>query len=158
MDDTFKARVDKIFGSLSNTPQSSLRTLWSLTDEEVEKREWNRESSVPDRDENPCSSSFDGFLAKERRASSEKKSRGFRGGFEEDLSGGDNDDDGGDGGDEEERDEWDVRASIGLDRTLDNEIFGSLSNTPQSSLCTLWSLIDEEVEKREWNRESSIPN
>ncbi|KAK9113342.1 hypothetical protein Syun_020139 [Stephania yunnanensis] len=121
MDDTFKARVDKVFGSLSSAPHSSLRSLWSLTDEEVEKREWNRESSVADRDE-----------TLERRASSERKLRGSRGGFDEDLEDlsddDDDDDDGEDGGDEgsngrseEGRDEWDVRASIGLDRTLDNE-------------------------------------
>ncbi|KAK9090005.1 LOW QUALITY PROTEIN: hypothetical protein Sjap_023182 [Stephania japonica] len=140
MDESFKALVDKIFGSLSNTPQSSLRTLWFLTNEEVGKREWNRESNVLDRDKNPCSSSFDDFLVKE--AYSVKKSRGFRGGFEEDLedlSDGDDDDEG-DGG-EEERDGWDVRASIGLDPTLDTR-FGLI----------LLNLIDFDEEEDEYDK------
>lgn len=54
MEESFKVRVDKIFGSLASssspattetTPSSSL---WSLTDEEIERREWVRDKTIPE--------------------------------------------------------------------------------------------------------------
>lgn len=65
MKDSFQARVDKVFGSLvsspspsspspshspSPSPSPSLSALWSLTDQEIEKKEWNRDKhdAVPD--------------------------------------------------------------------------------------------------------------
>lgn len=106
-DDSFRVRVDKIFGSLA--PSNS--NTWSLSDDAVERREWRRDKDTSSaRDETPCSSSFDEFLCKNRR-------RNFR-----------LDDD----GDEpvRDRDEWEIRSSIGLDSTLDNEVFFPSSSPP----------------------------
>ncbi|XP_031099109.1 uncharacterized protein LOC116003072 [Ipomoea triloba] len=124
MDDgSFRARVHKVFGSLSSSPSPSmspaLKPLWSLTDEEVEKREWNR-SKGKDDDETICSSSLDGLFKRNRRGA---RPKGF-GDDLEDLSG---DEDGNRkedlSGDEdgESRDVREIRSSIGLDKTLDNE-------------------------------------
>ncbi|CAI9785528.1 unnamed protein product [Fraxinus pennsylvanica] len=44
MEDSFKVRIDKVFGSLGNSA-SSLSvspSLWCLTDDEIKKQEWNR--------------------------------------------------------------------------------------------------------------------
>lgn len=87
MEDNFRVRVDKVFGALTATAASH-RSLWSLTDEEVEKKEWNRERG---REDNPSSSSSNGFFSKQNQSTN----------------------------DEEE--DWEVRSSIGLDSTLDNE-------------------------------------
>ncbi|KDP23267.1 hypothetical protein JCGZ_23100 [Jatropha curcas] len=122
MDDSFRVRVEKIFGSLkssSQQPSSLQSTLWSLNDDEVEKREWRRDAGASDRDDVPCSSSFN-ELKRDRK-------KNFRRALAEDLDELDGDDDeesntlrrrrvGSDG-----VDEWDIRSSIGLDRTLDNE-------------------------------------
>lgn len=127
MDDgSFRARVHKVFGSLSSSPSPSmspaLKPLWSLTDEEVEKREWNR-SKGKDDDETICSSSFDGLFKRNRNARPK--------GFGEDLSGDEDgnreglDDDNEDLSGDEDGDTADVReirSSIGLDSTLDNEV------------------------------------
>lgn len=122
--DPFTDRVNKTFGSLltSLEPSSSRSNpLWSLTGAEVEKREWRRDKDTSDRDSNPCSSSFDDFLYCARKNSR----RNIRNHRKEVDDGGDED------GDEEEEGEdgigdgglndWDVRSSIGLDSTLDNE-------------------------------------
>ncbi|KAL0446600.1 UNVERIFIED_CONTAM: hypothetical protein Slati_1787900 [Sesamum latifolium] len=45
MEDSFRVRVDKAFGALGGSTPSSVGvspSLWSLTDEEIERREWNR--------------------------------------------------------------------------------------------------------------------
>ncbi|THF97676.1 hypothetical protein TEA_006769 [Camellia sinensis var. sinensis] len=63
MDNTFRARVQKIFGSLSSS-SSSLSPPWSLTDCEVEKREWRRPSSAKDDDQTPISFFFDGLACR----------------------------------------------------------------------------------------------
>ncbi|WCJ26733.1 hypothetical protein M5689_008527 [Euphorbia peplus] len=118
MDDSFKLRVANIFGSLTSSPSQQRSSLWSLTDGEVQRREWKRGDAVAtsDRDDMPCSSSFD-QLKKDRR----RRSRRMR---QDDVDDDDDDDDeerrrGGIGGDGV--DDWDIRSSIGLDRTLDNE-------------------------------------
>ncbi|XP_042500226.1 uncharacterized protein LOC122078339 [Macadamia integrifolia] len=129
MEDAFKVRVDKAFGSLasSSPSSSSLRSLWSLSDDEVERKEWNRGTDRLDREETPCSSSFDGFVGKDRK-SSQKKSRNIRKEFEEDLEDIEDDDeddqqgrDSSDQSDGHDKEEWEIRSSIGLDCTLDNE-------------------------------------
>lgn len=126
MDDSFRGRVEKVFGSLASTkslaPESSM---WSLTDEEVERREWRRGKDTSDREDMPCSSSFDEFLKKEKRY--------LRRNLRRELEEGRDDLDDDDGGDEQsdrsfrggnnERDEWEIRSSIGLDSTLDHEVF-----------------------------------
>ncbi|XP_008222391.1 PREDICTED: uncharacterized protein LOC103322262 [Prunus mume] len=85
MDDSFRVRAEKVFGSLpsSTSTTSSLQVQsspWSVTGDEVERREWRRgtDADSSDRDQTPCSSSF-------------------------------------------LEDEWGIRASIGLDPTLDYE-------------------------------------
>ncbi|KAK9934265.1 hypothetical protein M0R45_021415 [Rubus argutus] len=63
MDDSFRLRADKVFGSLSASLSSSLQpqsSPWSVADDEVERREWRRCTDAPDRDKTPCSSSFEG--------------------------------------------------------------------------------------------------
>ncbi|KAK4423259.1 hypothetical protein Salat_1908700 [Sesamum alatum] len=45
MEDSFRVRVDKAFGALGGSTPSSVGvspSLWCLTDEEIERREWNR--------------------------------------------------------------------------------------------------------------------
>ncbi|KAI3453266.1 hypothetical protein Pfo_009929 [Paulownia fortunei] len=45
MEDSFRVRVDKVFGTLGGNTASSegvSPSLWCLTDEEIERREWNR--------------------------------------------------------------------------------------------------------------------
>lgn len=119
-DEEFKLRVEKIFGSLRSSTTSPLDQrppLWSLTGDEV-KKEWRREDDSTGRDEMPCSSSFGDFLKEERKYRTEKR----KDLEEDDLE--DLDDDvakqmrGMNGGDD---DDWDIKASIGLDKTLDNE-------------------------------------
>lgn len=66
MEDSFKVRVETAFGSLSSpfsVPLSS--SLWCLTDEELEKRPWNRESESPadDDDEDPFPLDMDRLLS-----------------------------------------------------------------------------------------------
>lgn len=130
MDDSFKSRVDKIFGSLQSSQSPSLQQrppLWSLTDDEVEKREWRRQSSADDGEDTLCSSSFDEFLKGERK---NKIGRLSRKKLEDDLYGEDDDDDD-DGESSESRgrrrtdddeDEWEIRNYLGMDPTLDNEV------------------------------------
>lgn len=52
MEDSFKARVERAFGLLSSPSSAALSSsLWCLTDEELEKRPWNRESESPAEDD-----------------------------------------------------------------------------------------------------------
>ncbi|ESQ41275.1 hypothetical protein EUTSA_v10013755mg [Eutrema salsugineum] len=120
----FQSRVDRIFGSLafsrpsssnsstSSAPASRQKqsgSVWSLSDTDVEKREWKREQLASyDREEMPCASSFDELLRQQRISSTARKP--FEG-----------EDDGGEGANEDFDDVWSIRASMGLDRTLDDE-------------------------------------
>ncbi|XP_077212124.1 midasin-like protein [Tasmannia lanceolata] len=133
MDESFKVRADKVFGSLIQTLPSQSPSPWTLSDEEVERREWNRERglSPDDREEIPCASSFDCFLSKEGKRNP-RNPRNRRNDFEGDLEDHSDDDD-----DEEEEErgsggsvnrsgegedyEGEIRSSIGLDSTLDHE-------------------------------------
>ncbi|KAM1357532.1 hypothetical protein EV1_044291 [Malus domestica] len=140
MEDTFKVRVGKIFGSLagslpspspSSCPPSSLSSLWSLTDEEMERREWNRDKGSPEPEAEPLP-----FYSK----SKPKSKNDFSDDLEEDLL--DLDDDLEDKEEDEEEDasassstqpatkpkpddyneeEWEIKSSIGWDCTLDFE-------------------------------------
>ncbi|XP_013607185.1 PREDICTED: uncharacterized protein LOC106313819 [Brassica oleracea var. oleracea] len=118
----FRSRVDRIFGSLafsrstsptttstSSAPplrQTQSGSVWSLSGAEVEKREWKREQLASyDREEMPCASSFDEILRQQRLSSTDRK-EGEEGGNEDfDV----------------DDDDWSIRASMGLDRTLDDE-------------------------------------
>ncbi|KAL1568758.1 hypothetical protein AAHA92_00332 [Salvia divinorum] len=50
MEDSFRVRVDKVFGALvtDTAPSAAVSpALWSLTDEEIERRVWNRNKDIP---------------------------------------------------------------------------------------------------------------
>ncbi|XP_022877166.1 uncharacterized protein LOC111395417 [Olea europaea var. sylvestris] len=53
MEDSFKVRVDKAFGSLGNTaPSLSVNpSLWRLTDDEIKRQEWNRNKEEEEDDD-----------------------------------------------------------------------------------------------------------
>lgn len=102
MEDSFRVRVEKAFGSLAGpTPSSSLSNLWCLSDEEVQRRECNRsdsDDSPSSRDEPPnptrrlsCLQELDPQVAPDALIRN-KASEG-----------------------------WEIRSSIGLDCTLDHE-------------------------------------
>ncbi|KAF8061269.1 hypothetical protein N665_1207s0010 [Sinapis alba] len=120
-DEDFQSRVERIFGSLAFSRSSSSTTtsttssapplrqtqpgsVWSLPGTEVEKREWKRDQLASyDREEMPCASSFDEILRQQRISSTARK-EGEEGGNDDDAD-----------------DDWSIRASMGLDRTLDDE-------------------------------------
>ncbi|KAK0591557.1 hypothetical protein LWI29_003892 [Acer saccharum] len=121
MDGSFRVRVEKIFGSLSPAPAPapSAASPWSLSDDAVEKREWRREDkdASSSRDETPCSSSFDGLFAKKKKDRRQRSARRDLG--DDDMDGDDDYED--DGSRDMDSEEWEIRSSIGLDNTLDNE-------------------------------------
>ncbi|KAG6715571.1 hypothetical protein I3842_04G001600 [Carya illinoinensis] len=129
MEDSFKVRVDKIFGSLaSSTPPATATTissssLWSLTDDEIQKREWIRDKTIPEPE-------FESFFCNSHGKGFQKfnSPMELRDELERDLE--DLDDD--DAGDEPQRrpsnkpednddEEWNIKSSIGQDCTLDYE-------------------------------------
>ncbi|XP_068656566.1 uncharacterized protein [Aristolochia californica] len=122
MDDNFKLRVDKVFGSLlQSQPISSdfsRPSPWTVSDEEVERRKWRLEENRLDREDLPCAASFNEFFSDEK--AKEPKDLGKE--LEQDLD--DLDDEGqgfGGGLQDAEKEENEIRNSIGLDATLDNE-------------------------------------
>lgn len=107
-DESFRARVHKVFGCLSSSSPSPSASMWSLSDDDVEKKEWNRSAlkqGKGDDDHNLCSSSYDGLFKQQRR----NMTQGLENVINDDRSGFD--------------DVWEIRSSIGLDSTLDNEVF-----------------------------------
>lgn len=147
MEESFRVRVDKTFGSLatpaasssSANTTSSLSSLWSLTDEELERREWIRErhDNAIDAEPKPYPPNLDGFFANGKKNPPRTEPVGLHPAIEADLEdlaydGIDDDEE-----EEEEEDEgkkrelvkpddyndeeWEVRSSIGLDCTLDYE-------------------------------------
>ncbi|XP_022928536.1 uncharacterized protein LOC111435316 [Cucurbita moschata] len=133
MEDNFKVRVDRIFGSLSSSSSSSssystaafnspLSSLWCLTDDEVERREWIKgKVDQPEPELEPTS-----FLAGERKVSGRNSFR-FRDDFEDDV--GDLDENPESNGsssnfpkpDDYGDEEWEIKSLIGRDCTLDFE-------------------------------------
>ncbi|CAN4079829.1 unnamed protein product [Withania somnifera] len=110
MDDCFRVRADKVFGSLTAT--SNLSSLWCLTDDEIEKKEWNRD--IPSRelldfDSKPCPPHIDGFFAKPHQTLDFTQQLQSE---LEHLS---------DGQEQDDNDESDIRSCIGFDCTLDYE-------------------------------------
>lgn len=125
MDDCFRVRVDKIFGSLSSSTSRNLNCLWCLTDNEIEKNGWNRAKEEPETE----SKSFFG------NAGEKKKAERFNPKLEKDLL--DLDDDRDDEaeardsrasssrsakGDDYNDEEWEIKCNIGLDCSLDFEV------------------------------------
>lgn len=110
MDDSFRVRVDKVFGSLKTT--SNLSSLWCLTDDEIEKREWNRDTpsrELLDFDSKPCPPNIDGFFAKPPQTLDFPKQ--LQSDLEQLSDGQEPDDD----------NESAIKSGIGLDCTLDYE-------------------------------------
>lgn len=142
MEDSFSVRVARVFGSLSSSSSSSKpltsASLWSLTDEEIEKKEWIRDTESPDDadyDGASLPSDVDGFFADRKSVADEKRPRGFvLKELEDDLQSLDGDESKksgavqrrGNGESDEasakdENEEWEIRNSIGMDCTLDYE-------------------------------------
>ncbi|KAI3717592.1 hypothetical protein L1987_69308 [Smallanthus sonchifolius] len=134
MEDSFKVRIDKAFGSLQSSSSSSSSiqctpsSLWCLTDEEIERNKWiqDKVESNKDKDEHlhrlkdpkPYSPIFQGLLA-------EPSTSGQN--MESDIQELDEDDDEEDEKqlltkpDDHSNEEWDIRSSVGMDCTLDKE-------------------------------------
>ncbi|QHO48363.1 uncharacterized protein LOC110274665 [Arachis duranensis] len=119
MEDSFKVRVDKAFGSLplSSTSPSSFSSLWSLADDEINSTPSNQSEPKPDPKPSATSSSF---------------SSSFWVQLENDLDNlNDKDDNNEDGDvgfcrtqlklDDYDDEQWQIRSGIGLDCTLDHE-------------------------------------
>ncbi|KAM3363350.1 hypothetical protein P3S68_018204 [Capsicum galapagoense] len=113
MDDSFSVRVDKVFGSLTVT-SNNLSSLWCLTEDEVEKREWIRDNpsrELFDFDSRPSPPNIDGFFAKPNQTLDFPKQ--LQSDLEE-LSDGPEE--------EDDNDEFsEIKSCIGLDCTLDYE-------------------------------------
>ncbi|CAK9166162.1 unnamed protein product [Ilex paraguariensis] len=131
MEDSFRVRVDRAFGSLaSSSTSSSLSSLWCLSDEEIQKIEWNRhkESLDDELESKPYPPNLDGFFANQSAVNFQNDLPQDPESDPQDL----NDDcDYGDQEREENQirdlslktgdEDWDIRSSIGLDCTLDYE-------------------------------------
>lgn len=120
-DDSFKSRVDKVFGSLAAARNPVFQSsLWSISDDEVEKREWRRSSDSSDRDEMPCSASFDECLRSDRKM----LRKSFKKTMDDDEDEDDDDvaEDGDDDDEEAKQSYREIRSTIGLDSTLDREV------------------------------------
>lgn len=134
MEDTFRVRVDKIFGSLTSSsasPSPSLSSLWCLTDEEIERREWNRDKESPEPQPEP--NTHASFLENYGEESIRDSKDDYEFELEKDLGYHDDDvedDDQQLGGslsnlrkpDDYGEEEWEIKSSIGLDCCLDNEV------------------------------------
>ncbi|CAN0870203.1 hypothetical protein LINGRAHAP2_LOCUS9464 [Linum grandiflorum] len=139
MEDTFRSRVDKVFGSLPGaaptaaaTPSSSL---WSLTDDEVEAVRWRKSADEEDDDDDDDMESLSaGLLVGEKPKAT--PAAGFLDPIENDLDDLDDEEEeeekkkcGGSSSDaplepkpdDYNEEEWEVKNSIGRDCTLDFE-------------------------------------
>ncbi|XXG47122.1 hypothetical protein AAC387_Pa02g1819 [Persea americana] len=150
MEDSFNCRVDKIFGSLlgssSSSSSSSSSCPWTLSDAEIERKQWNRDKGDSDlspdtyQQRTPSSSSsssvFNGFFSSEQiNNNNNRKPSGSKKPIEDDLEDlDDDDDDDDDDVDEDEKEkerdrpeedcdkeELEIRNGIGTDCTLDYE-------------------------------------
>ncbi|RAL45430.1 hypothetical protein DM860_013826 [Cuscuta australis] len=155
MEDSFRVRVDRVFGSLTSTssssssPQPTISSLWSLTDDEIRKDTWTREPAPLSDAGNPAfgndsddegwtfPSPVDRLLSSLSNGGDEKQTPNPNSGvgdlmkdLQDDLEELDDDNDEGKGlagegsskGDVvEDEEEFDVRKSIGMDSTLDFE-------------------------------------
>lgn len=106
MEESFRVRIDKVFGSLSSSTDasssSSLNSLWCLTDEEIDRSDRSGEKVASDSEPQPS----------------------FPENVPEDLS---VDEDEGRSTvsqkpDDYNDEEWEIKSSIGMDTTLDMEV------------------------------------
>ena len=131
-DDDFGVRVQKVFGSLAPIRSSDSTSLWSVSDTEVENRGEKRETGGDEEN--------DVVLGSEDREGLEAVSGGGRmeadGGVEDRGDGEVENAGAGDG------EEWDIRSSIGMDRTLDGEV-SEFSVFSLRILCLFfWCVVD----------------
>ncbi|XP_065868589.1 uncharacterized protein [Euphorbia lathyris] len=139
MDDNFRVRLDKAFGSLASAssvspslstapPSSSVSSLWCLTDDEIERIEWNREKDNIEEIETDSFSFKKGIFISHR----EKSDKDLEFELERDLDHLDDDLDEGHSGasssqlgkpkpDDYDDEAWEIKNSIGMDCTLDYE-------------------------------------
>ncbi|KAG6499948.1 uncharacterized protein LOC121996632 [Zingiber officinale] len=130
--DSFDARVKRLFGSrlFDTVPENSFpASSWNVAAGDVERQRWIREKAPgTDREDDPCASAFDEggcFAQKSKRSKRDRKrkSKDDLDGFDEeeeelDTEGsGEEDDEAND----EDQEAQHVRASVGLDPTLDRE-------------------------------------
>ncbi|XP_023749284.1 uncharacterized protein LOC111897558 isoform X2 [Lactuca sativa] len=135
MEDSFKVRVDRAFGSLEasssstiKSTSSSLSSLWCLTDEEIKRNEWIQDKITVHKDKDDehihrlktpkiYSSFLQGLLAEPSTSHQDLESDIQELEDEEDeeqqppLS----------KPDDHSNDDWNIRSSVGMDCTLDNE-------------------------------------
>ncbi|KAL8139961.1 hypothetical protein V2J09_005982 [Rumex salicifolius] len=137
MEDSFSVRVERVFGSLSSSAKPlTTPSLWSLTDEEIEKKEWSRDTGIPDDadgDGASVPSDVDGFFANRNSLPVDKQPRGLGlkeleddlqildEGAEESVPIQRRSRESDEAGADDENDEWEIRNSIGMDCTLDYE-------------------------------------
>ncbi|KAI3666069.1 hypothetical protein L6452_44707 [Arctium lappa] len=127
MEDSFNVRVDRAFGSLeaaaaaASIKSTSSSSLWCLTDQEIERNEWiqHKVTSYKDKDEHvhknpkPYSSFLQGLLAQPSTSHQD---------LESDLEELDDDQEPlSSKPDDHSNEEWNIRSSVGMDCTLDNE-------------------------------------
>ena len=153
MEDSFRVRVDRVFGSLvssspsnnrnsNHTPpsSSSLTSLWSLSDQEIERKEWKRDSpdcpprspSPPSNLHHPLLSSSSSFSPSTAALSLPPPHRQHlypdRGNYDhqDHIRNNEEQEEYNPAGkghqDHEDGQAWDIRSSIGLDCTLDFEV------------------------------------
>ncbi|KAJ8753096.1 hypothetical protein K2173_013494 [Erythroxylum novogranatense] len=109
MEDSFRVRVDRAFGSLSTTTSASattLRSLWSLTDVELDRDEWIRDKDVPEAESDSLQADSDS---------------NFRSEIENGMDELDDDEQSHARPDDCNDEEWEIKKSIGLDSTLEYE-------------------------------------
>nr|GEW94991.1 hypothetical protein [Tanacetum cinerariifolium] len=138
MEDSFKVRIDKTFGTLSTQQQSSLTSssLWSLTDEEIQHSKWIPSKPKPPNDDDnhllkKPKKPFSPFLQSLIDQPSSSASDDLQADIQElDFDEDDEDDDGDNRKkmemgfvkpEDHNNEEWGIRASVGCDCTLDNE-------------------------------------
>ncbi|KAK1423217.1 hypothetical protein QVD17_18513 [Tagetes erecta] len=136
MEDTFNVRVDRTFGSLQSSSTqsnpSSLTSLWSLTDEEIERNKWIQPKTDPNKDKDdyihrlknpkPFSPILKGLV--DQPSSSDRNMDADIQELDDDDDEDEDDDDGNrlmNKPDDHSNEEWDIRSSVGMDCTLDNE-------------------------------------
>lgn len=104
MDESFRVRIDKVFGSLSSSSASSapVSSLWSLSEDEIARNERSgeKEASGP-------SNSFPDIPRQENEPNDGEE--GQSSGLQKPNDYND--------------EEWEIKSSIGMDSTLDMEVY-----------------------------------
>ncbi|KAH6831368.1 hypothetical protein C2S53_014541 [Perilla frutescens var. hirtella] len=127
MEDSFRVRVDKVFGTLGGDTASSVGvtpSLWCLTDEEIERREWNRSKEVPEEEDDRVESRpsvVQADLESDLKELSDCEEEADEEGEEIDAAKKRRRNNSGGAGDSTVDEYLDVRSNIGRDCTLDFE-------------------------------------